>query len=245
MIRALLVDDEDLARSRLKSLLRAFEDIEIVGEAADGEQAMERIQELKPDLVFLDIQMPGCSGTEVAQSLAAPEPKIIFCTAYDQYALEAFELSALDYLLKPVTRARLAKAIEKVRKTTPTDLPARSAETLAAKGHSYPTRLLAKRASRYRVIPQNEVLYFAFEDGLTRLHTADQDFLMDLTITDLENRLNPRVFFRISRAAMINLNHVHEVSPLPGGYAWVTLRNKARLEVSRRRLRELMEKLGQ
>ncbi len=244
MIRALLVDDEDLARSRLKSLLRAFEDIEIIGEAADGEQAMERIQELKPDLVFLDIQMPGCSGTEVAQSLAAPEPKIIFCTAYDQYALEAFELSALDYLLKPVTRARLAKAIEKVRHAGSSQ-PPHSAETLATKGHAYPTRLLAKRAGRYRVIPQNEVLYFAFEDGLTRLHTAEQDFLMDLTITDLENRLNPRVFFRISRAAMINLNHVHEVSPLPGGYAWVTLRNKARLEVSRRRLRELMEKLGQ
>ncbi len=245
MIRALLVDDEDLARSRLKSLLRAFDDIEIVGEAADGEQAMEQIQELKPDLVFLDIQMPGCSGTEVAQSLAAPEPKIIFCTAYDQYALEAFELSALDYLLKPVTRARLAKAIEKVRKTGSAEQPAHSAETLATKGHSYPTRLLAKRAGRYRVIPQNDILYFAFEDGLTRLHTADQDFLMDLTITDLENRLNPRVFFRISRAAMINLNHAHEVSPLPGGYAWVTLRNRVRLEVSRRRLRELMEKLGQ
>jgi len=244
MIRALLVDDEDLARSRLKSLLRAFDDIEIIGEAADGEQAMDRIQELKPDLVFLDIQMPGCSGTEVAQSLAAPEPKIIFCTAYDQYALEAFELSALDYLLKPVTRARLAKAIEKLRQTGSSQ-PPRSADTLAAKGHSYPTRLLAKRAGRYRVIQQNEVFYFAFEDGLTRLHTVDQDLLMDLTITDLENRLNPRVFFRISRAAMINLNHVHEVSPLPGGYAWVTLRNKARLEVSRRRLKELMDKLGQ
>ncbi|MFB3904741.1 MAG: LytR/AlgR family response regulator transcription factor [Acidobacteriota bacterium] len=245
MIKALLVDDEDLARSRLKSLLKAFSDVEIVGEAADGEQAMEFIQELKPDLVFLDIQMPGCSGTEVAQSLAAPEPKIIFCTAYDQYALEAFELCAVDYLLKPVTRARLAKAIEKVRQVASAGPSAPSAQTLALKGHSYPTRLLARRAGRYRVIPQNEVLYFASEEGLTRLHTADQDFLMDLTITDLENRLNPRVFFRISRAAMINLNHVQEVSPLPGGYAWVTLRNKARLEVSRRRLKELMEKLEQ
>jgi two-component system LytT family response regulator len=244
MIKALLVDDEDLARSRLKSLLRAFTDIEIIGEADDGEQAMEKIQELKPDLVFLDIQMPGCSGTEVAQSLAAPQPKIIFCTAYDQYALEAFELSALDYLLKPITRARLTKAIEKVRQAGP-KRPAPPAETLAAKAHSYPTRLLAKRAGRYRVIQQNEVFYFAFEEGLTRLHTADQDFLMDLTITELENRLNPRVFFRISRAAIINFNHVHEVSPLPGGYAWVTLRNKTRLEVSRRRLKDLMEKLGQ
>ncbi|RPI22542.1 MAG: DNA-binding response regulator [Acidobacteria bacterium] len=244
MIRTVLVDDEELARSRLKSLLKVYDDIEIVGEAADGEQAMEKIAELKPDLVFLDIQMPGCSGTEVAQALGSPEPRIIFCTAYDQYALEAFELSALDYLLKPVTRSRLSKAIERVRQTGSAQ-EARSADILAAKAHSYPARILARRAGRYRVIPQHEVYYFAFEEGLTRVHTVDQDFLMDLTITDLENRLNPRVFFRISRAAVINLNHVHEVSPLPGGYAWVTLRNKARLEVSRRRLRELMDKLGQ
>jgi two-component system, LytTR family, response regulator len=244
MIRALLVDDEDLARSRLRSLLRAFDDVEIVGEAADGEQAMEQIHELKPDLVFLDIQMPGCSGTEVAQSLPSPAPRIIFCTAYDQYALEAFELCALDYLLKPVTRARLAHAVDRVRQAS-ASATASPADRLASAARTYPTRFLAKRAGRYRVIPQNEVLYFAFEEGLTRLHRQDEDFVMDLTLLELENRLNPRFFFRISRAAIVNLNHVHEVSPLPGGYAWVRLRNQARLEVSRRRLKELMEKLGQ
>ncbi len=107
-MKVLLVDDEELARSRLRSLLQGYDDIQIVGEAQDGEEAIERIDELKPDLVFLDIQMPGCSGTDVVQSLPSPRPRIIFCTAFDQYALDAFELAALDYLLKPVTRARLA-----------------------------------------------------------------------------------------------------------------------------------------
>jgi two-component system, LytTR family, response regulator len=243
MIRAILVDDEELARSRLRSLLRAFEDIEIVGEASDGEQAMEQIHDLRPDLVFLDIQMPGCSGTEVAQSLPSPAPQIVFCTAYDQYALEAFELCALDYLLKPVTRARLAQAIGRVRRPA-SPAAGTPADRLAGTARTYPARFLAKKAGRYRVIPQNEVLYFAFEEGLTRLHTRDQEFVMDLTLLELENRLNPRLFFRVSRASIVNLNHVHEVSPLPGGYAWVTLSNKIRLEVSRRRLKDLMEKLG-
>ena len=107
MIRALLVDDEEPARERLRRLLTELGGVEIGGEAEDGEQAMEQIAALRPDLVFLDIQMPGCTGMEVAASLAAPRPRIIFCTAFDQYAVDAFELNAVDYLLKPVNRARL------------------------------------------------------------------------------------------------------------------------------------------
>src|SRR5687768_15501931 len=115
MIRTLLVDDEQPARERLKQLLAAHPDVEVVGEADDGVQAIERIAELTPDLVLLDIQMPGASGLDVAGSLGHPRPAVIFCTAFDQYAVDAFELSALDYLLKPVNRARLAAALERVR----------------------------------------------------------------------------------------------------------------------------------
>jgi phosphoserine phosphatase RsbU/P len=115
MIRALLVDDERPARDRLRQLLRSFSDVEVVGEAEDGEQALERIAETRPDLLFLDIQMPGRSGLEVAMSLTPPRPKVIFCTAFDQYAIEAFEQNAVDYLLKPVNRTRLGKAIDHLR----------------------------------------------------------------------------------------------------------------------------------
>ena len=115
MIRALLVDDEQPARERLRQLLSAHPDVEIAGEAEDGVQAAERIAEVAPDVVFLDIQMPGASGLDVAASLGQPRPFVIFCTAFDQYAVDAFELSATDYLLKPVNRARLAAALDRVR----------------------------------------------------------------------------------------------------------------------------------
>ncbi|MEJ2081587.1 MAG: response regulator [Acidobacteriota bacterium] len=108
-IRTLIVDDEELARDRLRSLLTPFPDVEVVGEAEDGEEAVEKISTLKPDLVFLDIQMPGCTGIDVAASLPAGKPVVIFCTAYDQYAIDAFEVRAVDYLLKPVARLRLAR----------------------------------------------------------------------------------------------------------------------------------------
>ena len=115
MLRVLLVDDEQPARDRLRRLLAETDAVEVAGEAEDGEHAAELIAGLKPDVVFLDIEMPGCNGLEVAASLAAPRPHIIFCTAFDQYAVDAFELNALDYLLKPVNRARLAKALDRVR----------------------------------------------------------------------------------------------------------------------------------
>ena len=113
-IRTLVVDDEEPARVRLRQLLSAIPEVEVIGDAEDGVQALERISELTPDLVLLDIQMPGCSGLEVAASLGRPRPAIIFCTAYDQYAVDAFELHAVDYLLKPVNRARLGAALERV-----------------------------------------------------------------------------------------------------------------------------------
>src|SRR3989475_8839136 len=148
MIRALLVDDEQPARERLRQLLSAFDDIEVIGESEDGEQAIEKILELRPDLLFLDIQMPGCSGMEVAASLPSPRPKIIFCTAYDQYAVDAFELHALDYLLKPVNRARLSEAIERVRALSPAESES-AVEKVNQAVRTTPARFLAKRGSKF------------------------------------------------------------------------------------------------
>lgn len=236
-IQVLLVDDESPARERLKKLLSVSGDVEVVGEAADGSEAIRLIEELQPDLVFLDIQMPGVGGLEVAASLPTRKPTIIFCTAYDQYAVDAFELNAIDYLLKPVSRTRLKAALDKVRQE------AESPQQPTLPGGA-PKRFLAKRGGRYRVVPARDVLYFWSEEGLTKLVSRESEFWMQPTLVELEQRLEAAAFFRVSRSALVNLMAVKEVVPLVGGYGEVVLANGKRLDVSRRRFKELLEQLS-
>ena len=244
-IRVLLVDDEHLARERLRRMLAAHPQLEIVGEAEDGEQAIGKIVELEPDLVFLDIQMPECSGLEVAASLPSPRPKIIFCTAFDEYAVDAFELHAVDYLLKPVNRARLAKAIDRVAASRGSTDPDTAIDRAGREAGNYPSRFLAKRGARFCVVPRSEVLCFVSEEGLTTLHTARHHLWMQPSLGDLEERLDPDGFFRISRSAIVNLDAIDEVLPGAGGQAEVQLTNGQQLEVSRRRFKILIDKLGE
>ena len=239
MIRALIVDDEEPARTRLRRLLEEIGDVDVIGDARDGEEALARITELAPSVVFLDIQMPGCSGLEVAASLPSPTPHIVFCTAFDQYAIDAFELNAIDYLLKPVSRARLAKAFERIRRGAPSDSLNRALRAAAPL-----TRFLVRKGSTYRVVQAREVLAFLSENGLTKLQATDTHFWMPPTLNDLEARVDPRHFFRISRAAIVNLDAVREVKPAEGGTGEVTLRDGSKHEVSRRRFKELTERLG-
>jgi two-component system LytT family response regulator len=242
MIRALIVDDEAPARSRLRQMLAAHTDVEVAGEAETGVQAMELVRELSPDLILLDIQMPGSSGIDVAACLPQPRPAVVFCTAYDQHAVDAFELNAVDYLLKPITRARLAQALDRVRSAAG---PAReTALDQAVRAHrGQPARFLVRNAARYLVVGEASVLYFRSEGGLTRLVAEGGCYWLDPTLTELEQRLDPGRFCRVSRAALINLNAVAEVQPMPGGAGEVVLKNGERLEVSRRRYRELLESL--
>jgi len=233
-MRVLIADDEAPARARLRQLLAAHPDVEIAGEAETGTQAMQLAAELKPDLMLLDIQMPGSTGIDVAACLAEPRPHIIFCTAFDQYAVDAFELQAVDYLLKPISRARLAKALDRVRAAPAATQP-------VAIG---PVRFLVKSAAHYTVVGEARVLYFASEDGLTKLVAGDGQYWMDPTLNDLEQRLDPKRFFRISRAALVSLSAVAEVHPMPGGSGELRLKNGERLEVSRRRFRELLDALA-
>jgi two-component system LytT family response regulator len=243
MIRVLIVDDEQTARERLRHLLGLIPGVEVAGEAADGELAIARIAELRPDLVLMDIQMPGCSGLEVVASLPCPRPRIVFCTAFDQYAVDAFELHAVDYLLKPVNRIRLAHAIERVRGSGAAETSNgidRALEAVRATN----LRLLARVGDRYRVIPLADAVYFSSGDRLTSLHTREREYVVDPTLNELEERLDPACFFRVSRAAIVSLNAVTEVLPLTGGVADVVLAGGARLEVSRRRLKDLLRALG-
>jgi two-component system, LytTR family, response regulator len=243
MIRALLVDDEDIARERLRQLLGSIPDIEVIGEAADGEEAIQKTLEMRPDLLLLDIQMPGVTGLEVAACLPRPRPKIVFCTAFDAYAVKAFELQAMDYLLKPVSPHRLALAIEKIRQRAPGDADD-DVDRLTAAAPGASARLVVHCGGRYKVIPLREAVYFSSEGGLTRLHTRERGYVLEPTLSDLEGRLDGALFFRLSRAAIVSLDAVTEVRPLVGGTADVVLNNGATLEVSRRRVRDLLERLG-
>jgi two-component system, LytTR family, response regulator len=250
-MRVLIVDEEQPARDRMRQLLAVHGDVEIVGEAEDGAEAIERILELGPDVVLLDIQMPGCSGLDVAASLPAPAPAVIFCTAFDQHAVDAFELRAVDYLLKPVNRARLDEALSRVRGASS---PARGraapfSEAAVGKGPpgapaQYPARFLGKRGTRFHVVPRSEVLYFSTEDGLTRLQAKGQHYWMQPSLSDLEARLDPSSFFRVSRAAIVCLDAIVEVIPAEGGQGHARLLDGTMLPVSRRRMPALLDQLS-
>jgi two-component system LytT family response regulator len=238
-MRVLIADDEAPARARLRQLLASHADVEIAAEAETGVQTMELAGRTHPDLLLLDIQMPGCTGIDVAACLPHPRPHIIFCTAFDQHAVDAFELHAVDYLLKPISRVRLAQALERVRSLGGARREEITDRAIATH-RAGPMRFLVKSGHSYIVAPENRVLYFASENGLTRLVADSAHYWMEPTLNELEQRLDPARFFRISRAAIINLNAAAEVHPLAGGSGEVVLKNGVRLEVSRRRLQELL-----
>jgi two-component system LytT family response regulator len=188
--------------------------------------------------VFLDIQMPGATGLEVAASLAAPRPRLVFCTAFDAHAVDAFELHALDYLLKPVSRARLSATLDRVRA-----VPAASAE--AALAHTpRPQRFLARSGTRWVVLAAGEVASFTSEGGLTLVRAAGRRAWMQPSLQDLEARLDPAAFVRVSRSALVQLSQIAEVVPKSSGGGEVVLRDGTRLPVSRRRLPDLLGRLA-
>jgi two-component system LytT family response regulator len=234
-MRILIVDDEAPARARLRQMIASQEGFEIAGEASTGVEAIKLVSELQPDVMLLDIQMPALSGIDVASSLPNPRPQIIFCTAHDQHAVDAFELHAIDYLLKPISRIRLAEALDRVRTL---------GAAPRAEKHASPSRFLVKNASHYLVVGESKVFYFSSEDGLTKLIAEGGQYWMDPTLNELELRLDRSRFFRISRAALINLNAVEQVFPLPGGSGEVLLTNGSRLEVSRRRFNDFLQLLN-
>lgn len=226
-------------------MLDAHPQVEIAAEAATGAEAIALAASLKPDLLILDIQMPGGTGLDVAACLASPRPAIIFCTAYDQHAIEAFELNAVDYLLKPVSRARLAQALARVESGPTSAAEAAVDAAVDAVVRRPDARFLVRNGSHYTVVPVAKVAYFESVDGLTKLVTeTGQEHWIDPPLQQLETRVDPARFFRVSRGALVNLAAVLEVHPFPGGAAEIALRNGQRLEVSRRRLRDLMKVLG-
>ena len=235
-MRALLVDDERLARAELTRLLDKFPEIEIVSEASNGEEAIELIEEHKPDLVFLDVQMPGMTGFEVLEHLHVV-PNIIFVTAYDEYALKAFEVNALDYVLKPIELSRLEKAIEKINSKSQKD------DIKANQELNHESQIFIKDGEKCWFVKLDKVRMFESEGNYVRLYFDDSKPMILKSLNNLEKRLNNKQFFRISRKYIINLTWVEKVEAWFNGGLRVTLKTGEKLEISRRqtsRFKEVM-----
>ena len=246
-VRTLIVDDESPARERLRRMLADMEAVEIVGEAEDGVGAVQMIEALVPDLVLLDIQMPGLDGFGVIEALADPPP-VIFVTAYDEYAIRAFEVSALDYLLKPFSRERLERAIRRAQEARAEERSFAEQlgpllESLAAQGQ-YLARLAVHDRDCIRVLDVAEVDWIGVEGEQVLVHVGERIYLIRRTLAELEARLDPDRFFRAHRSAIVNLDRVKEVIPWFKGSHKLRLTTGAEVDLSRARARALREVLG-
>jgi two-component system LytT family response regulator len=255
-IRCLIVDDEPLARRRLRTMLAKHPRVQIIGEAENGDDACQAIETLRPDLVLLDIQMPGMSGFEVLAQLAE-RPRIIFVTAHDEFAVKAFEEQALDYLLKPVEPERLARALSRLDDPQPSS-PASTAAAdtrldrlLASLGQQVQTRPLlrripVRRGPKIALVDVASAAFFRAEDKYTVLYTGDAEHVIDRTIDDLEHSLDPEQFLRIHRAAIVNVSFVRELTAVEGGRFLVSLNDarNTRLYASRTGAKTLRDRLG-
>lgn len=218
MITTLLVDDEPLARKRMRTLLRDYDDVIVSGEAGDGEEALRAIESLQPQLMFLDVQMPGLGGFEVVERMdEANRPLIVFVTAFEQYALDAFRASAAQYLLKPVDREELQKAMARVRQLIAAPLQ----------------RVAVKSRGRTFLFRVDQIDWIEAAGNYVRLHIGRERHLLRETMTGIEEKLDQRRFVRIHRSAIVNLERVRELQPTSHGDFTVILRDETRLTLSR------------
>ena len=237
-MRVLIVDDEAPARARLRRLLELHADVEVAGEARDGAEALECVARLAPDAVFLDVQMPGVSGLDVAASLADPAPAVVFVTAFDQYAVSAFDTAALDYLLKPVEPERLAKALDRIRSRG-----ARGTVERRAPPHALPAQLLIPDRGRTHVVAVREIEWLEAADNYVAVHAGPRAPLMRRTLAGLLDDLGSG-FVRTHRGAAVALAHVTRLETRERGDATVVLRDGTQVPCSRQYRAALVARLG-
>lgn len=230
-LKVVLVDDEAPARNLLKEYLQAYTKLKVVAECRNGIEAVSIINVLQPDLVFLDIQMPGKTGFEVLQEIEHL-PQIIFATAYDKYALEAFDANALDYLLKPFTRERFDKAVQKALQKDPVVMNSLAALTESLQGKTYPERILVEQGNKWITLQVADIQWLEAEGDYTKIHSAKQTFLSSKGISELESKLDPQQFQRVHRSAIVALHAIREIHREPSG-PQVVLHNNTVLKVSR------------
>lgn len=234
-IRALIIEDEEPARNLLKNYLSSHPEIILLGESSDGFEGFKAIQEMKPDLLFLDVQMPRLTGFELIEILEAP-PAIIFTTAYDEYAIKAFELNAVDYLLKPFSRDRFDEAIKKaVTRFEKQESQTEQIHALVSKvnqDQSFLDRIVVKSGSRIHIIPMDQVIYFGSEDDYVMIYTKEGKYLKQLTMKYLEDHLDPAEFVRIHRSDIVRVDQVERLEHFAKDNYLAIMKNGAKLRVS-------------
>jgi two-component system LytT family response regulator len=249
--RIVIVDDEPIAREGIRTQLLREPSVEIVAECGDGLEAVETIRELSPDLAFLDVQMPGMSGFEVMQTVGVDAiPAVIFVTAYDKYALQAFEVNAVDYLLKPFDDERFQKAFQRALVQIERSTTAIINENLKAlleslkPGARYLERLVVKSKGRIFFLPVSEIDWIESADNYVSLHSGRETHLIRETLTALETKLSPQEFLRVRHSAIVNVKRIRELRPLFKGEYEIVLQNGTKLTSSRRYRRHLEELLS-
>jgi len=232
-LRTLIVDDEKLSRDRLRGFLSTVEHVDLVGEARNGPEAVSMIERERPDLVFLDVQMPGMNGFEVLGAIGDRPPHVVFATAYDAYAIQAFEVEAIDYLLKPFGRARVAAAVDRVRRHAPSETTSRIENLLGRLGDDDRRlhRIPIHAGRRILLVAPEDVCWFGVEHRLVYAHLADRAHMTNFTLRELEERLDPATFFRAHKATLVNLTHVAAIVPWFGGRVKLSMRDAESSEV--------------
>lgn len=256
-VRALIVDDEELGRRMLRSLLAPDDDLEVIGEAASASEARRKIAEQQPDLVFMDIEMPGGSGIELLHDIGEPHPYVIFVTAHPEFALPAFELQAVDYLVKPVQRQRFIGSVLRAKRRITEQRVAGLAMQIAgaavgmngekaagavAPAQKYPNQMTIRIRRRMFSLEVSDISWIQGASQYSRVHTKNGEYLLSRTLASLECELDPKRFFRIHRSAIVNAAHVREVRSTGDGRYNIYLHGGQSLPMGRAR-REILEKL--
>jgi two-component system LytT family response regulator len=251
-LRVLIVDDEPIAREGVRVQLQKYSSVEISGEAGNGLEAVEAIRELTPDIVFLDVQMPGMNGFEVLQAVGTNNlPAVVLVTAYDKYALQAFEINAIDYLLKPFDAERFGRAFARAKR----EIEKQRVEALNQKLQTlletvlpqkkFLERLVVKSSGRIFFLPVAEIDWIEAADNYARLHVGRESHLIRETLSSLEARLDPENFLRVRHSAIVNVKHIKELHPLFKGEYEIVLQSGAKLATSRRYRTRISSLLGE
>lgn len=240
-MKALLIDDERLARGELRRLLADAPQIEVVGEASNADEAREQLQKLEPDLLFLDVQMPGETGLEFLETLEPPVPQVIFTTAYDEFAVKAFELNALDYLLKPVDPARLEAALARLKdRSGSSSAPATERPEVL----SPEDKVFVREGDNCWFVEVKRIRLLESEGNYTRVHFDDAQPQLFRSLNAMESRLDPKSFFRANRRQMVNLQWIEKIEPWFSGGLLVELKGGAKVELSRRQAQAFRERMS-
>ncbi len=245
-LRVLIADDESPARAKMLRLLGSFDDVEVVNVSSNGQDALDNLRLLRPDLAFLDIEMPGLTGLQVAEQLDDDLPtRIVFATAYNEHAIRAFELHAIDYLLKPFGEERLRQTLDRVGRTE-SPSPTRLKQSLAELDRPDPAhlnKLPVPTADRYRLLDYSDILSIEVEDRTTVVHTRDKAYTLTTSLDALEKKLPPAQFVRISRSILINMNEIREIVLWFSNRYKIVLSNGREVVSSRERSRQLKQLL--